>query len=729
MNNKKSLISLFMLCGSVSTIYAADAQPWKSSNVASYTPGTLVTEDGSTYKCKSFPEGAWCTLSAYEPIGVYGLDAWDTDDTPAPTPEILDQHIVATVDITGGLPTGATIEFVGPDNLAHVVSNGSVNLDYAEGGSQYSIKVKDGEGTVSPSTIVVDSNSSSFDLKYRDKRPTPPVPPIPQPTSDCDAYDVAKVAAYSDGSVYQGKDFAKFDGGIYEAKWWTQNAAPGTDSVWQYCGQSVETKVSINASGLPSTSKSFVVVIGGKSYLVGATKQSSIVLGEGSYDVTVPNVLDTDGSKSYVADAITPNPIVVNSETAEVSLNISFKSEMVETVRVNLEVSFAEGTSPSLTTAKITNTGGFEQTIQLQSGVNITDIPSEGEFTITPDSYDVSGTSYVGNTVTIKDGKVDGSNKIAFAQASDVLVGYLPVWGGSTNPTISQSAEAGYNVVAVAFADVKGESAVEFNGGSFASYGNDLTGEALQTAIKADITKAKKDNGLKYALISVGGENNTFDPQGADMSVVSSNIVTFLQDYGFDGIDFDLEQVPFTDDQLLDLMANLKKDMPSIIMSGAPQVNEVQGSLQYVNTGTEQVYNKALNAGLFDYMFVQAYNTGGNFVNDKGDFSKTKSEGFYDVYDPEFITNSFMALKKMTPDNTKIVMGEPSTANAAGQAQIFHGSAANNTYKAMCEQFAGLSAETSYAGAMTWQIVFDKDNSYSFANAVKAAETGDCQNI
>ena len=552
--------------------------------------------------------------------------------------------------------------------------------------------------------------------------------------ADCDAYDVATVLAYSDANVYQGKDFAKFDGGIYEAKWWTQNAEPGTDSVWQYCGQSVETKVSVNTTGLPSTTKSFEVVIGGKSYLVDPAKQTPIVLGGGSYGVTVPNVLDASGSKSYVADAITPNPIVVDSKTADVNLSISFKSEEVETTSVNLEVSFAEGTSPSLTTAKITNAGGFEQTIQLQSGVNITDVPSEGEFMITPENYQTEGTTYVGNTVTIKNGKTEGSNKIAFTQASDVLVGYLPVWGGNTNPTISQSAEAGYNVVVAAFADVKGESPVDFNGGLFASYGNDLKGEALKTAIKIDIAKAKKDSGLKYALISVGGENNTFDPQGADMSIVAENIITFLQDYDFDGIDFDLEAVPFTDDQLLDLMSNLKNDMPSIIMSGAPQVNKVGGSLQYVNTGTEQVYNKALNAGLFDYMFVQDYNTGGNYVNNKGELytgssTNPQSEGYYDVYAPEFITNSLIALKKMTPDVTKIVIGEPSTANAVGQAQIFHGPAADNAYKAMCEQFAGLSSDSSYAGAMTWQIIFDKDNSYSFANAVKAAETGSCQNI
>jgi len=46
--------------------------------------------------------------------------------------------------------------------------------------------------------------------------------------------------------------------------------------------------------------------------------------------------------------------------------------------------------------------------------------------------------------------------------------------------------------------------------------------------------------------------------------------------------------------------------------------SNVNGKLDYVNTSTQQVYNDALKAGLFDYMFVQAYNTGGNYVDQQG---------------------------------------------------------------------------------------------------------------
>lgn len=820
MEYKKTFLATLAAFGSISALSAADIQPWSASKVSSYTPGTLVTEGGNTYKCKVWPEGAWCTIAAYEPTGIYGADAWEkVNSTPT-------KQVTALVNITGDLPGTAVVEFVNSTGKTFVVSDSKVTLDYPEGSSEtYTVELKGDEGSITPSTIQVNSQTTSIELSYKalpapiykdfnvsiggDELPsdavikftdskgkseivsngkvqlqvtegkdttynitvsgqnigsiTPSSVKLNEKSantialtyknsvspSDCDPYDASKVPAYSDSTVYSGKDFAKYDGGIYEAQWWTQNEAPGTNDVWKYCGQAVEAKVSVNTTGLPQTVKTFEIVIGGESYTIDSTRQTPIVLGQGSFDVSVPKILSSDASEVYIANKVTPNPIVVDESTKEVSLNISFKTEAVEATTVSLNVTYATGTSPNSTTAKVTNSSGYEQTVQLVNGSNTINISSQGEFTITPNSYKEGGVTYVANTIKVKDGEVDGNNKIVYEQAPNVLVGYLPVWGGSTNPKISDAAKAGYNIVAVAFVDVKGESPVKFTGdGSFASYGTELKGEQLAKTINADITKAKEQDKLKYALISVGGEKNTFDPGNADMAVVASNIISFLRDYGFDGVDFDLEQVPFTDNQLIKLMQDLKKDMPSIIMSGAPQVNRVQDlknpgnySLQYVNTGTQQVYNKALEAGLFNYMFVQDYNTGGNFVNAKGDLydptspSDTKdaaaahSAGYYDVYDPEFISNSVAALKKITPENTKIVIGEPATPSAAGLAQIFHGPSADNAYEAMCEQFFSLNTDSSYGGAMTWQIVFDKENDYTFAKAVKASEENNCQNF
>ena len=165
-------------------------------------------------------------------------------------------------------------------------------------------------------------------------------------------------------------------------------------------------------------------------------------------------------------------------------------------------------------------------------------------------------------------------------------------------------------------------------------------------------------------------------------------------------------------------------------MSGAPQANAVNGSLQYVNTGEEQVYNKALDAGLFDYMLVQDYNTADNWIDSDGNLlPKHSPEGATEL-DPDFMYNSYMALKKITPKSTQIVIGEPATAAAAGAGTIFHGPAEDAPYKAMCEQYAKLSkVGGNYGGAMTWEIVVDSKNNYSFANAFHAGNKGNCEDV
>ena len=46
--------------------------------------------------------------------------------------------------------------------------------------------------------------------------------------------------------------------------------------------------------------------------------------------------------------------------------------------------------------------------------------------------------------------------------------------------------------------------------------------------------------------------------------------------------------------------------------------------MAYVNTGSSRVYDGALKEGLFDFMFVQDYNSGSNYVNEKGDVCNGK---------------------------------------------------------------------------------------------------------
>ncbi|KEI35178.1 chitinase [Francisella sp. W12-1067] len=585
MRYKKTFLATLAAFGSISALSAADIQPWSASKVSSYTPGTLVTEGGNTYKCKAFPEGSWCTIAAYEPIGIYGADAWD-EQGPGPAPKPMDQHIVANVNITGDeLPANAKVEFIDPDNNVHTVNNGVVDLDYAKGGSEYMVKLENAEGSISPSNVTVSSNSGNISLEYKEKvQPTPPGPTPPAPEGDCDPYDASKVPAYSDSSIYVAKDFAKYNGGIYEAKWWTQNAAPGTSDVWKYCGQAVETKVSVNTTGLPQTVKTFNVVIGGESYTIDSTRQTPIVLGQGSFDVSVPNILSSDALEVYIANKVTPNPIIIDESTKEVSLKINFKTKAVEVTTVSLNVTYATGTSPDSTTAKVTNSSGYDQTVQLVNGSNTISIPSQGEFTVTPDSYKERGETYKASPLTIVDGKVVDTDVIAYEKVGNwperVMAGYWGTWTNGQSSNLASYMESFgdyYNVILPGFLLVKGTTV------------NNFADAVILENFVDGVDRLHKKGALVIA--SVGGANTSvWAPDLNNVDTLAKNIVNFLAENHLDGLDFDLEGSSIDGSEawtesMQDLIAKMREnaearadDFPrGFFITSAPQTYEDKG--------------------------------------------------------------------------------------------------------------------------------------------------------
>ena len=276
----------------------------------------------------------------------------------------------------------------------------------------------------------------------------------------------------------------------------------------------------------------------------------------------------------------------------------------------------------------------------------------------------------------------------------------------------------------VAFAQIQGNNPVTLVGDQFIGYtNNEKMTDDYDEIIRDDITTAKKNYGLKYVLASVGGENNTFSPAGGDTQTMAQNTIAFLKKYNFDGIDFDLEVIPggYSAKNLASFIKALKALKADIVISSAPQVNNVGGKLAYVNTGVEQVYNAAIAQGLFDIILVQEYNTGGNYVDVNGNLCGGAQSGCYDETSAEFIVNSFMALKKITPGNTLIVPGQPATKDSAGTATVFNGKDANNVYGAMAKSYSQLINDPQFGGAMTWDTGHDYDNQYNFVKTILPA--------
>jgi hypothetical protein len=211
------------------------------------------------------------------------------------------------------------------------------------------------------------------------------------------------------------------------------------------------------------------------------------------------------------------------------------------------------------------------------------------------------------------------------------------------------------------------------------------------------MSKEAKDNNIKI-LVSVGGQNNTFNPGNlseVELNQLATNIVNFIKNNGFDGIDLDIE-VQTSPVLLKSLVSDIKNIDKDIIVTAAPQVVSVDGILVPVTTGNNQDYSEAIQSGLFDYLFIQEYNSPGE-------------------NDPNFIINAFNDISKLIPEgsSTKIVTGQPTAAQAAGQTTLYYPKGATNPLKTedvarlMLPELKQIYNDNKYGGVMGWSINVD----------------------
>ena len=272
------------------------------------------------------------------------------------------------------------------------------------------------------------------------------------------------------------------------------------------------------------------------------------------------------------------------------------------------------------------------------------------------------------------------STVLCNGSASNVIAGYLDATatGSSLKVNMSQASQDGYNMVIFGFAKIDG-----INMGFYDS--------ASQNVIQQKVVEAKSNK--MRALISIGGQVNTFNPGALsddEITTLATNIVNFLHENNFDGIDFDVEVK--TDPVLfLHLLQNIKQLDQNILLTAAPQINN--GKL--VTTGDNQDYQLAINDGLFDFLFLQEYNT-----PPQNNIS--------------YISSIYPVIKSQVPSNTKIVTGEPTSSAAAGSVSVYHPSAGQtlNTQDVtvmMLPELKKIHDDDQFGGVMGWSLNVEYD--------------------
>ncbi|AEI34945.1 glycosyl hydrolase family 18 protein [Francisella salina] len=278
-----------------------------------------------------------------------------------------------------------------------------------------------------------------------------------------------------------------------------------------------------------------------------------------------------------------------------------------------------------------------------------------------------------------------------------IIAGFLDIRtpNSTSRVDIEKARSDGYNVIIIAYGEVYNTD--------IGFYSSNST--SIQTTI--DKIKEAKKTGMKV-LLAVGGIPNTFHPDinklgkdpiilgkqasSFDVNLLAKNIVTFLHENDIDGIVFSLRKSTYPE-FLSQLLSDIKKLDTNIVISVEPQINDYK----LVTTGKSNDYDKAIESGSIDYLFMQEYNNPPQ-------------------YDPEFISNSYLEVMNNTdiPSQTKIIISEPTNAISGGANTIYHpkGNATislntKEAVKLMLPEFEKLKFKPRFAGVAGWSLNTD----------------------
>jgi chitinase len=272
---------------------------------------------------------------------------------------------------------------------------------------------------------------------------------------------------------------------------------------------------------------------------------------------------------------------------------------------------------------------------------------------------------------------------------------------GATDQTIADVNPA-YNIIAVAFATADSAN----DGGITFSLDPTLVsklGGYTTAQFEADIA-AKHAAGDKVVL-SIGGQDGTISINSASAATAfADSAYALMQQYGFDGVDIDLENGlnPTYMTQALDQLA--AKAGSGFILTMAPQtIDMLSASSDYLATALD-VKN------ILTVVNTQYYNSGSMNGCDGGVYS----EGTVD-----FITSLACTAIEAGLNPNQVGIGVPASASAAGSGYVQPSvveDALNCLAKGTdCGTYKPTTLWPTIGGVMTWSTAWDASNGNQFA--------------
>nr|WP_308427694.1 chitinase [Streptomyces albospinus] len=256
-----------------------------------------------------------------------------------------------------------------------------------------------------------------------------------------------------------------------------------------------------------------------------------------------------------------------------------------------------------------------------------------------------------------------------------------------------------YDIIAVAFADATGApGAVAFNL-------DPAVGYASAADFKADI-KAKQAAG-KSVVISVGGEKGSVSVNDdASAKNFADSINGLMDQYGFNGVDIDLEN-GLNSTYMTQALKAVHARHGDVVVTMAPQTIDMQSpQTEYFKTAL----------GIKDFLTVvntQYYNSGSM----NGCDGKVYAQGSVD-----FLTSLACIQLAGGLDPSQVGLGVPASAAAAGSGHVAPSvvDAALDclTAGSNCGSYKPSRTYPGLRGAMAWSTNWDASNGNEFASQV-----------
>ncbi|MEV3989404.1 glycoside hydrolase family 18 protein [Streptomyces sp. NPDC049837] len=280
------------------------------------------------------------------------------------------------------------------------------------------------------------------------------------------------------------------------------------------------------------------------------------------------------------------------------------------------------------------------------------------------------------------------------------VTGYWQNFNNGATVQKLRDVQAQYDIIAVSFADSTATP------GQIVFNLDPAVGYASVADFKADIA-AKKAAG-KSVIISVGGEKgNVTINSDASATAFANSAYALMQEYGFSGVDIDLEH-GINSTYLTKALRQLSaKAGPGMVLTMAPQTIDMQ------NTGTEYFKTALAVKDILTVVNMQYYNSGSMLGCD----GKVYSQGSVD-----FLTALACIQLEGGLDPSQVGLGVPASPRGAGSGYVDPSIVKNAldclTRGTGCGSFKPSKTYPALRGAMTWSTNWDATAGNAWSNAV-----------